>query len=193
MLQLLQPTSGQWVSAAVNQLDRLLADHAHCEMKAAQSALSLASRHGAEAPEIVGPLTELATEEIEHFRQVHGHADRRGIRIDPPAADDYVRALMRLARRDQQAPILLDRLLVSALIEARSCERFQLLSKRLAENELGPFYRDLMESEARHFRLFCRLAESHFGAAKARARLTLLAQYEADVAASLPLGPTVHG
>jgi tRNA-(ms[2]io[6]A)-hydroxylase len=89
--------------------------------------------------------------------------------------------------------VLLDRLLVNALIEARSCERFKLLSERLADAELAAFYRDLMESEARHYRLFCGLSETLFGVKLARERLSELARREAKVAGKLPLGPKVHG
>jgi tRNA 2-(methylsulfanyl)-N6-isopentenyladenosine37 hydroxylase len=105
-----------------------------------------------------------------------------------------VTALRREARRDgADVPALLDRLLVSALIEARSCERFKLLSERLASGELRAFYRELMTSEAGHFRLFGRLAERGFGAHESRERLRVLAGREARISDQLPLGPTVHG
>ncbi|MBZ0116973.1 MAG: tRNA-(ms[2]io[6]A)-hydroxylase, partial [Sandaracinaceae bacterium] len=111
-----------------------------------------------------------------------------------PAADGYVGALRRLAREDHRdVPVLLDRLLVSALIEGRSCERFAVLADRLREADLRDFYGTLMQSEARHFRLFCRLAEERFGLAESRGRLRVLAEREALVADQLPLGPTVHG
>jgi tRNA-(ms[2]io[6]A)-hydroxylase len=99
-----------------------------------------------------------------------------------------------MARSDhREHPALLDRLLVSALIEARSCERFKLLAERLATPDLRDFYRALMVAEARHYRLFHDLAASRFGEATARTRLAILAEREAEVASRLPLGPTVHG
>lgn len=194
MLGLLTPTDPSWVDAVEGDLDRLLSDHAHCELKAAHSALSLVGRHGGAHPEMVDPLVALAREETDHFHEVQQRIAGRGGRLGPPASDDYVTALRREARQDgTDTPALLDRLLVSALIEARSCERFKRLSERLRSAELRGFYRDLMVSEAGHFRLFTRLAEGCFGAHDTRARLHVLAQREARVAHALPLGPTVHG
>lgn len=194
MLNLLEPTPPSWAQAAEGQLERLLTDHAHCELKAAQSALSLVARFAFEAPELVDPLTQLAREETEHFRAVHAKMVERGVEMERPDSDEYVRALREAARSDhQQAPVLLDRLLVSALIEARSCERFSVLAENLTNESLRSFYRQLMASEARHYRLFCGLAEERFGVERTRARLAVLAKREAEVAHKLPLGPTVHG
>lgn len=191
MLGLLIPTPTEWVHAAEQDLPGLLDDHAHCELKAAQSALSIVGRFGGDFPELVAPLLELAQEETEHFRQVHARAKGP---LSSPAPDDYVGALRKAARRDgKNVHPLLDRLLVCALIEARSCERFKLLSEHLASRELRAFYAELMVSEARHYRLFCSLAESCFGTDTARARLETLARREGNVAAQLPLGPSVHG
>jgi tRNA-(ms[2]io[6]A)-hydroxylase len=193
MLGLLAPTDPRWVQVVERDLDRLLADHAHCELKAAHTALSLVGRFGGEMPSLVGPLVALAHEEIEHFREVERRLRERGGTLGPPSSDAYVVGLRRAARADPAAPALLDRLLVSALIEARSCERFRLLAERLSEDSLRSFYRELLASEARHFRLFTRLAEERFGVDETRARLKLLASREAALASSLPLGPTVHG
>lgn len=194
MLGLLRPTDPRWVEAVEGDLDRLLSDHAHCELKAAHSALSLVGRFGGEAPEIVAPLVALAKEETSHFDLVHRKIDERGRPLAVPASDRYVVELRRAARRDHRDhPIFLDRLLISALIEARSCERFSLLARGLKSAELRRFYEGLMESEARHYRLFCRLAEQRFGFETTRARLAELAEREAAIADQLPLGPTVHG
>lgn len=191
MLHLLQPTSPSWVDAASSDLDGLLADHAHCELKAAQSALSMVARFGGEAPQLIEPLSSLAREETQHFRQVHERLKARGVELPKPEPDAYVRELQAQARKDRQE-VLLDRLLVSALIEGRSCERFKLLAEGLVNEDLREFYRGLMAAEARHFTLFSGLAESIYGA-KARQRLAVLAAREAEVAVHLPLGPTVHG
>lgn len=194
MLGLLRPTDPRWVEAVEGELDRLLSDHAHCELKAAHSALSLIARFGGEAPEIVAPLLALAKEETGHFDLVHHKIDARGQVLAIPAADGYVVALRRAAREDHRDhPVLLDRLLISALIEGRSCERFALLARGLKSAELRGFYEDLMESEARHYRLFCRLAEDRFGFDASRSRLAQLAEREAEIVHHLPLGPTVHG
>lgn len=194
MLGLLTPTDPAWVEAAERDLDRLLSDHAHCELKAAQSALSLLARFGGEYPELQAPLVALAHEETDHFAQVTQRLTERGRTLTLPDTDEYVRQLRRAANeaRDGGAPALLDRLLVSALIEARSCERFKLLSERLKDASLRAFYRDLMASEARHFALFRDLAETRFGL-EARARLEVLSVREGRLTAQLPLGPTVHG
>ncbi|MDQ3035505.1 MAG: tRNA 2-methylthio-N6-isopentenyl adenosine(37) hydroxylase MiaE [Myxococcota bacterium] len=194
MLGLLAPTDPGWVQAVERDLDRLLSDHAHCELKAAHTALSLVGRYGGEMPEMVAPLVELAHEETEHFREVESRVRARGGQLSIPAADGYVVALRKSARADgDESPALLDRLLISALIEARSCERFKLLGDELDDASLRAFYRGLMASEAAHYRLFARLAESRFGEDAARDRLRTLAQREATLASSLPLGATVHG
>lgn len=209
MLALLTPTDPSWVDAARNDLDGLLSDHAHCELKAAQSALSLVGRYGGEHPELVAPLSTLAHEETEHFAEVERRLRGRGARLGLPRADDYVVQLRAAARqletpsrrfaaaghqdRDPQAPVLLDRLLVAALIEGRSCERFKLLAERLPDAELRELYRELMAAEAQHFTLFSSLAAQCFGSDVSRRRLHGLAAREAAVAGRMPLGPTVHG
>jgi tRNA-(ms[2]io[6]A)-hydroxylase len=195
MLGLLTPTDPAWVQAAEADLDRLLCDHAHCELKAAQSALSLLARYGGEAPNLLEPLSALACEETEHFIEVQRRLRARGVRLAPPARDDYVTELRAAARSDRHddRPALLDRLLVAALIEGRSCERFRLLSEHLRDAELRAFYRELMTSEAHHFALFSGLAGECFGAEESRSRLKVLAAREAAIADRLPLGPTVHG
>lgn len=194
MLHLLAPTDPAWVDAAEADLDRLLADHAHCELKAAQSALSLLGRFARELPDAVSDLVALAREETAHFHEVQQRLRARGNTLPPPDVDGYVQALRQAARSDHRAhDALLDRLLVSALIEARSCERFKLLSEKLSDASLRDFYRGLMVAEARHHRLFYDLAAARFGEGATRTRLTTLAEREAEVAHRLPLGPTVHG
>jgi tRNA 2-(methylsulfanyl)-N6-isopentenyladenosine37 hydroxylase len=194
MLGLLAPTDRDWLLAVEGDLGRLLSDHAHCELKAAHSALSLVGRYGGEMPEMVAPLVALAHEETEHFREVEEKVRARGGQLGLPATDGYVVALRKVAREDaEQSPVFLDRLLISALIEARSCERFKLLAEGLADASLRAFYKELMASEANHYRLFARLAETRFGESEARARLRTLAEREALLASTLPLGPTVHG
>jgi len=194
MLGLLAPTDPCWVDAVEGDLDRLLRDHAHCELKAAQSALSLMARFAGEVPELVAPLVALAHEETEHFDQVHERIRARGGTMSLPDSDAYVASLRKAASRDHgELPVLLDRLLVSALVEARSCERFKLLAERLSDASLRAFYKDLMASEARHFRLFVRLSEERFGESDTRTRLQALAEREAALVGTLPLGPTVHG
>ena len=195
MLGLLKPTDPAWAQAAEADLPGLLSDHAHCELKAAQNALSLLARFGGEAEALREPLTALAREETQHFREVDRRLRERGARLSLPGPDDYVvrlRAAVR-ALRDDDHPALLDRLLVAALIEGRSCERFRLLSETLKDAALRGFYRDLMASEARHFALFCSLSAECFGVDDSRRRFATLVVVEAEIADRLPLGPTVHG
>jgi tRNA-(ms[2]io[6]A)-hydroxylase len=199
MLGLLHSTDPRWVQNAETDVGRLLSDHAHCELKAAQNALSLVARWGGEYPAIVEPLGALAKEETEHFERVHRELVERGFSFQAPAADPYVVALRarpaELARSgaiESNAP-LLDRLLVAALIEARSCERFRLLSERASDGSLAGMYRELMASEARHYRLFVDLAERIFGREVATQRLAALSASEAAIARELPLEATVHG
>lgn len=194
MLGLLQPTDPAWVQAVEKDLDGLLADHAHCELKAAQSALSLVARFGGEHPELVEPLVALAHEETDHFHQVATRMRERATPMPPPEPDRYVLALRDAAKPEHPGvPRLLDRLVIGALIEARSCERFKLLSEHLSSPALRDFYAELMASEARHYRLFAGLAEQIFGEDVARGRLGQLATREGAIAHRLPLGPTVHG
>ncbi|HEX7477828.1 MAG TPA: tRNA isopentenyl-2-thiomethyl-A-37 hydroxylase MiaE [Polyangiales bacterium] len=195
MLALLTPTDPSWVEAAQADLGSLLSDHAHCEIKAAQSALALCARYAGEQPQLVAPLYALAQEEVEHFAQVHQHLATRQLRMGLPASDGYVTRLSAAARQDHHEgrPPLMDKLLCAALIEARSCERFRLLADQLRDADLRNFYRELMASEARHFALFSSLSADCFGKAETRARLATLAEREAGIARHLPLGPQVHG
>lgn len=195
MLGLLCVTPDAWVQACNERLHEVIADHAHCELKAAHNALSLVGRFGADAPEIVEPLMKLAHEEAEHFSEVRAAMDARGVSMAPPGKDKYVNSLREGARaiHHSDAHPLLDRLLIAALIEARSCERFHLLSEKLEEEALRDFYRGLMASEARHYRLFAGLAEKRFQENVAKSRLLELATLEADIVRSLPLEPKIHG
>lgn len=195
MLGLLTPTDPQWVETAAADLPALLSDHAHCEIKAAQSALSLVARYAGEMPGLVEPLTALAREESEHFRLVHEQLAARAHTLGMPASDRYVAQLATAARinRHDSHPALLDKLLVAALIEGRSCERFHLLAEHLPQADLRAFYRDLMVSEARHFTLFCSLATDAYGREASRARLATLAAREAELVKLLSSGPQVHG
>ncbi|MEM9188915.1 MAG: tRNA isopentenyl-2-thiomethyl-A-37 hydroxylase MiaE [Myxococcota bacterium] len=196
MLGLLKPTDPSWVDAARSDLRGLLSDHAHCELKAAQNALALVGRFGGEHPELTEPLLQLAEEETDHFRQVEAKLRATGGALSYPESDPYVAALRKASNALDQAdraPRLLDRLMVAALIEARSCERFKLLAEHLDDEPLSTFYADLMASEAKHYRLFRDLGCQAFGEAAVRDRFQKLADLEAEIASELPLGPTVHG
>lgn len=195
MLGLLHPTDSQWIDAVEGNLATLLQDHAQCELKAAHSALSLVGRYAGEMPSLAGPLLSLAREESEHVGLVHEQLKQRNLPLGHPNSDRYVTMLTAATKRNRHDghPPLLDRLLMAALIEGRSCERFRLLSNALNDATLRVFYRDLMTTEARHFTLFNQLAAEAFGQQAARTRFATLAEREGEICRSLPLGPQVHG
>ncbi len=182
-------TDPRWAAVAVAGLDRTLADHAHCEKKAAASALKLVADHP-DRPDLVRALAKLAQEELQHFLAVLAEMGRRGIPLPADEGDPYARALLRLVRGGDAA--LVDRLLVSALIEARSCERLLLLSEALPDPRLRDLYARFAQSEAGHERLFVDLARRYGGDAAADARLEALAAAEARIVRELPILPRIH-
>jgi tRNA-(ms[2]io[6]A)-hydroxylase len=200
LLCLTQPTDPGWAARAVDALDRVLVDHAHCEMKAASTALSLAARC-LDAPQAVLPLVRLAREELDHFERVLGELEKRGLELGPPPVDEYAAELRRRAREsgrtDKSEHVLVDRLLVGALIEARSCERFRLLHEELARRgrrDEAELYRELMQSEARHYTALRQLAIDVRGDEPAViARLEELARIEGRIAAALGGEASIHG
>ncbi len=189
---LLRPTSAHWAGLAADCLDETLVDHAHCEKKAAVSAIALINDYPGDTP-LVSALGRLAAEELGHFREVFVRLEQRGVPLGRDTGDPYARALLTLVRRPNDERKL-DRLLVCALIEARSCERFRLLGAELArrgESELAAWFARLEASEAGHAALFMRLAEERFGDL-ATARAAELAQAEADIVDGLPREPRIH-
>lgn len=187
-------TDPRWLGVALGDLPSTLADHAHCEKKAAASALKLVADHP-DRPELVRPLARLAQEELSHLLAVLAEMGRLGVAPRPDEGDPYAQALVRLVRpggagraRDR----LVDRLLVGALIEARSHERLALLAGALEDARLRELYARLAQSEAGHERLFVELAEAVGGEAGAGARLEALAAEEARIVAALPLLPRIH-
>lgn len=181
-------TDPRWAAVAVARFDRTLADHAHCEKKAAASALKLVADHP-ERPDVVRALARLAREELDHFLAVLAELGRRGLALPPDGGDPYARALLRLARGGEGA--LLDRLVVSALIEARSRERLELLAGELPEPRLRELYGRFARSEAGHERLFLDLARRLAGDG-ADARIEVLAEAEARIVSELPILPRIH-
>lgn len=199
MLGLRHATDKVWAARAVDRLDEILVDHAHCELKAASNALALAAR-SPDFPDVARALVDLAEEEIRHYRAVVEELDRRGTALGKPPVDVYAAELLKRAlasTRDRSAAAsLADRLLVGALIEARSCERFRLLADELAARgraDLAAFYEELFAAEARHHRTFYDLAARVRGEGVARTRLAAIAAIEAEVAASTGHGASIHG
>ena len=182
-------TSPEWIDAVLEDFDAFLLDHASCERKASATALAFTT-HYPDRPELVRAMIELAREELEHFQQVVRHVAARGLVLAPDRKDDYVRQLRAEIRHGPEA-YLLDRLLVSGIVEARGCERFGLLADAL-EGELQDFYRELARAEARHHALFVRLANGAFDAALVKERLDELLEAEARIVVELPLRAALH-
>jgi len=192
MLRLAAPTDPAWPARALAHLDELLLDHAHLEKKAAGTAVTLLFRYP-ERRELQEPLAQLAREELAHFEGVLGQLARRGIAFGRQRAGGYAGRLHRVVRAAEPARRL-DTLLVAALIEARSCERFTLLAGALrgVDDELAAFYAGLLAAEARHHGAYVQLAIAGFPEDEVRARLDAVAAHEAAVLAE-QCEPRVHG
>jgi tRNA-(ms[2]io[6]A)-hydroxylase len=186
---LVSRTSGAWLAVAMSDLDSLLDDHAHCEKKAAASALSLIVAYP-DHDELVRRMSALAVEELQHFRLVHERLLARGRSLGGDKGDPYAKRLLGLARPNRGR--LTDRLLLLGLIEARSHERLSLLAENLPDSDLARFYRQLAEAEARHADMFRELASVYDGDEAVDERLSALSCAEAEIVASLPLLPRIH-
>lgn len=161
MLGLKLPTDPHWVNIVEGNIDEILTDHAWCEQKAASNALSLIVNNP-ECTEMVTALIELAKEELSHFEQVHNLIKSKGLQLGRERKDNYVNELYKFMKKDGgRKQSLVDRLLFSAMIEARSCERFRVLSENIKDPELATFYRDLMISEAGHYTTFIGFARQY--------------------------------
>jgi tRNA-(ms[2]io[6]A)-hydroxylase len=173
----------------MSDLDALLDDHAHCEKKAAASALSLIVGYP-DHDELVRRLSALAVEELQHFRMVHERLLARGRSLGGDKGDPYAKKLLSLARPNRGR--LTDRLLLLGLIEARSRERLSLLAQNLLDPDLARFYQQLSEAEARHAEMFRELAAVYDEPQAVEERLAVLARAESEIVASLPLVPRIH-
>lgn len=190
MYQLMSNTDPDWVRVVLEDFDRFLMDHAACERKASALAMSLVA-HYPDRPELVSAMTDLAIEELAHFREVMKHITARGLVMVPDEKDAYVNGLRRHIR-GQREHYLLDRLLVFSIVERRGTERFALLADALDDDEMAAFYRRLARAEARHYTTFVELAKRYFPDDEVDARLQELLRLEADTLQQLPLRPAVH-
>jgi tRNA 2-(methylsulfanyl)-N6-isopentenyladenosine37 hydroxylase len=184
------PTSKAWVEQAIAHLDTILLDHSHCERKAAGVALNLMFRYPSYS-KLVRNLTAIAQEELQHFELVNQWLDKRGIAMGPLPAPPYGASLNAQIRKSEPER-LLDILLVSALIEARSHERLGLLAQHCPNAELATFYRSLMASEARHYGIYWVLANTYCDSAAVPNRLEALATIESEILATLHPEPRIH-
>jgi tRNA-(ms[2]io[6]A)-hydroxylase len=179
MLHLQAPTDASWLAQVDGNLDDVLIDHAHCEKKAAGTALNLIF-HYVEDIELCREMTEIVNEELEHFHMVIDLLARRGIRFRRLKPSQYGNRLHALVRKSEPERAV-DRLLVAGLIEARSCERFQALAEHVEDPELAEFYRSLFESEARHHSTYTRLAKHFAPEEVVEQRLAELYAAEAEI------------
>ena len=170
MLGLKLPTDPRWVNLAEKSLEEILTDHAYCEQKAATSCISLIQLYP-EHEELVSSLAPIVTEEWGHFRQVLAEMKKRGLKLGRQRKDEYVNRLLKIQRKGGSLQDrLVEKLLVCALIEARSCERFRLLSLHINDDDLKNFYHQFMVSEAGHYRLFIDLARKYGGEERVKVR-----------------------
>jgi tRNA 2-(methylsulfanyl)-N6-isopentenyladenosine37 hydroxylase len=170
ILGLQLPTDPRWVNLAEISMEEILTDHAYCEQKAATQGISLIQRYP-HLEELVETISPLVTEEWGHFRLVLAELKKRNLKLGKQRKDDYVNALMDKMQKGGDAEgVLLDRLLIFALIEARSCERFRLLANGLEDERMKKFYFMFMESEAGHYRAFLDLAKTYIAEDKVKAR-----------------------
>lgn len=160
MLRLKMATDPRWVNIAEKNISEILTDHAFCEQKAASAAISFIVLYP-ELTELVDAMTALAREEMEHFQMVHDQIKKRGLTLGRERKDDYVAELRKFFTGGNPTRQLVNNLLLAAMIEARSCERFRLLSEHISDPELSVFYGDLMRSEAMHYTMFLKFARQY--------------------------------
>ena len=193
MLGLKLPTDPRWVNIVEKDIDEILTDHAYCEQKAASTAISLIVNFP-EYPKLVQEMVALSREEMGHFKMVHDLLLKRGANLGRYRKDEYVIELMKFfPKGGDRATQLVHRLLYAALIEARSCERFRLLSEELKDRELAEFYRKLMVSEANHYTMFLSFARSYGNRDEVDQKWQALLEYEADIMKQLGKNVSIHG
>jgi tRNA-(ms[2]io[6]A)-hydroxylase len=181
ILKLRLPTDPRWVSLVDENLEEILSDHAYCEQKAASSCISLIVQFP-ERSKLVEVLTPIVSEEWEHFSRVVEQIRKRGFQLGKKRTDAYAVALGRQERKGGRIERqLMDKLLINALIEARSCERFKILWKNLRDEELRQFYYELMASEAGHYVTFIKLAKEYMPEEEVKARWEELLEIEAEI------------
>ena len=193
MLGLKLPTDPRWAKLCETNLEEVLTDHAWCEQKAATNCINLIINNS-EKPELVSKMLEIAQEEVEHFKMVHDIILKRGYEFGRERKDDYVNELVKFMRKgSSREQSLIDRLLFAALIEARSCERFKVLSDTIQDEELAKFYYDLMVSEANHYTVFLKFAKQYAETVDVDKRWKEWLAYEAEIIQSYGKDETIHG
>ncbi|MBS1574758.1 MAG: tRNA-(ms[2]io[6]A)-hydroxylase [Bacteroidetes bacterium] len=193
ILGLQLPTDPRWINLAEKSLEEILTDHAYCEQKAATSCISIIQRYN-DKEKMVEELSPIVTEEWGHFRMVLAEIKKRKLKLGRQRKDEYVNALLQFEKKGgSEDDRMLDKLLMCALIEARSCERFKRLSEGLDDAYLRRFYRRFMESEAGHYTLFIALAETYLPKQKVRKRWEEWLEQEANIITNIDIrGDRIH-
>lgn len=193
MLGLKLPTDPRWADIASKNMGEILTDHAYCEQKAASSAISFIVRYP-ERTELVTAMADLCREEMSHFSMVMERIVERDLTLGKQRQDLYVQRIGNFFDKGGSKDVrLVNELLVAALIEARSCERFRVLSENLSDEQLALFYRDLMVSEANHYTMFLRFARSFGNVEEVNRKWQELLDFEAEVMAGLGRSGLIHG
>ncbi|RMZ51129.1 tRNA-(ms[2]io[6]A)-hydroxylase [Flavobacteriaceae bacterium PRS1] len=193
MLGLKLPTDPRWVNIVEKNIEEILTDHAFCEQKATSTAISLIVSFP-EYTELVQEMTALVKEEMSHFKMVHDIIIKRGWILGRNRKDDYVLQLIKFfPKGGSRTTHLIHRLLYAALIEARSCERFRLLSEELKDKELAQFYKSLMVSEANHYTMFLGFARQYGDRKEVDKKWQELLVFEAEIMKGLGTSETIHG
>lgn len=194
MLHLKLDTDPRWVKNAVeDNIEQILTDHAYCELKAASTAAAYIVRYP-EKVEMVEKMIALSREEMAHFDLVHKEIQRRGFELGPQVKDEYVGLLLKFIRKGEgEERKFVDHMLFAAMIEARSCERFKVISDHITDQPLAAFYMDLMASEARHFTMFLKLAKTYVDEKTVDLRWEQWLEYEKGVIAQFGTEERIHG
>ncbi len=193
MLHLKLETDPRWATIVASNIEEILTDHAWCEQKAATNAITIITLNP-EYPDLVSDLLELAKEELEHFEMVHNIIKKRGFKLGRERKDSYVNELYKFMNKGgTRLESMVDRLLFSAMIEARSCERFKLLSKEIGDPELSKFYYDLMVSEAGHYTTFITFARKYGKDINVDKRWKALVDFEGNLIKSYGTHESIHG
>jgi len=193
MLGLKLETDPRWVTIVESNIEEILTDHAWCEQKAATNAITIITLNS-EHEDLVTDLLALAKEELEHFQMVHEIIKKRGYKLGRERKDSYVNELYKFMNKGgTRVQCMVDRLLFSAMIEARSCERFKLLSERINDEELSKFYHDLMISEAGHYTTFIGFARKYGQDVDVEKRWKELIAFEGELIKKYGKTETIHG
>ena len=193
MLGLQLPTDPRWVNIVEKNIEEILVDHAYCEQKAASTAISLIIGYP-EKTELVQAMIDLVVEEISHFKMVHDLIIERGFTLGRERKDEYVNLLMQFfPKGGSREDHLVHKLLYAALIEARSCERFRLLSEKLEDKQLAKFYKKLMISEANHYTMFLQFARTYGGREQTDQKWKALLDFEGELMKRFGKKETIHG